>query len=282
MNDNNLIANGEKVIAFKKLLLVIDANPETRKHLIQLFTQHYIVNSTDSCKAGLKIIKKYQPDVVLADITTDELAGISLCKAVKDNENLNHIAVVLLSGLNNSDTHLQAITVGADDFSIKPFNEKIVVARVASLLKSREQLRRYYLNAFTVKEATNTLSGEHKEFLSKCIKVVEANIENENFTMKNFSQAMGISYSVLYKKIKTISGQTVNAFIRTIKLRRAALMMLTENINIAQAGLQVGIENQRYFRQQFVKLFGVTPSQYIKSYKKTSNQSLDMHPFTAI
>ena len=122
----------------------------------------------------------------------------------------------------------------------------------------------------------DTLPKEYSEFLSKCISIVEANIENENFTLKQFSLAMGLSYSGLYKKIKSTCGQSVNAFIRSARLQRAATIMLTEDITIIQAGLQVGIEDQRYFRQQFVKMFGVTPSAYIKMYRFSQNKNINI------
>ena len=85
-----------------------------------------------------------------------------------------------------------------------------------------------------------------------------------------------MSHRSLYDKIKNISGQTLNAFIRSVRLRRAAVLMLTENMNIAQAALQVGFEDQQYFRQQFVKLFGMTPSDYIKKYKASFNRDLNV------
>jgi len=267
------------IVSLKKTLLIIDGNAETRKNLIQLFTGIYTIYSTDSNSGGVKLIKKYQPDVVIANVCNDAITTVTLCKTIKENDTLNHVALLLLSNTDNTQIQLEAILNGADDFIIYPYNSEIIVARVAALLLKREQLRRYYLNAFTVTEATNTISDDYKAFLTKCIKVVEANIENENFSMKIFSQAMGISYSVLYKKIKTICGQTVNAFIRGIRLHRAALMMLTENVNIAQAGLQVGIENQKYFRQQFVKLFGLTPSEYIKKNRNKSDKKIDTLQF---
>jgi len=86
---------------------------------------------------------------------------------------------------------------------------------------------------------------------------------------------MGMSHSGLYQKVKAISGQTLNAFIRSIRLRRAAVLMLTENMNVNQAAFQVGIGDVRYFREQFVKLFGITPSEYIKRHRNTFNSDLN-------
>jgi AraC-like DNA-binding protein len=93
--------------------------------------------------------------------------------------------------------------------------------------------------------------------------------------MKKFSQAMGMSHSRLNQKVKAISGQRLNAFIRSIRLRRAAVLMLTDNMNVSQAAFQVGITDTRYFREQFIKIFGITPSDYIRKYRNSFNKHLN-------
>jgi len=105
---------------------------------------------------------------------------------------------------------------------------------------------------------------------------VEGNLDTEEFTTRKFAQAMGISRSGLYQKVKSISGQSLNAFIRSIRLRRAAVLMLKDNMNVNQAAFQVGIGDARYFREQFVKLFGMTPSEYIKKYRPAFNGELNI------
>jgi len=136
-------------------------------------------------------------------------------------------------------------------------------------------LQRYFLDSITLKESTIKVPAEYQDFLRRCIAVIEANIDNEEFTMKKFSQAMGMSHSGLNQKVKAISGQRLNAFIRSIRLRRAAVLMLTDNMNVNQAAFQVGITDPRYFREQFVKIFGITPSDYIKRYRHTFNKNFN-------
>ena len=137
-------------------------------------------------------------------------------------------------------------------------------------------MRTYFLDSITLKENTQKVPAEYQEILKKCIDIIEANIHKRDFTIKNFAAEMGMSHRTLYTKIKIISGQTLNAFIRSIRIRRAAMLMLTENMNIAQASVEVGFEDPKYFRQQFVKLFGMTPSEYIKKYKNSFNSDLNI------
>lgn len=260
----------------KRSILIIEDNNDIRDYLVQLFSKTYTVYSAEDGTTGYTLTEKYLPDVVLSDVTMEGLDGLELCKKIKQNDRLSHIPVVLLTAVTNPETHLQGINEGADDYILKPFDSDILMARIEALLRNRSQLRKYFLDRITLNESNYKIAPEYKEFLQSCIEIVEANIDNKDFSLKSFSVAMGMSHSGLYKKIKAISGQTVNAFIRSIRLRRAAVLLLTENVSIAQAGYQVGIEDPRYFREQFVKLFGMTPSQYKKKYRNSFNKELNI------
>ncbi|WP_228520420.1 hybrid sensor histidine kinase/response regulator transcription factor [Flavobacterium sp. CSZ] len=260
----------------KRTVLIIDDNVEIRAYLIKLFSESYMVYSAENGEEGLKLTKKHMPDLVISDITMEEMDGLELCRKIKENDALSHIPVILLTASKNPETHLQGINDGADDYITKPFDDDILVARVESLLRNRSNLRTYFLDSITLKENTQKVPQEYQEILKKCIEIVEANIHKRDFTIKNFALEMGMSHRTLYTKIKIISGQTLNAFIRSVRIRRAAMLMLTEDINITQASAEVGFEDPKYFRQQFVKLFGMTPSEYIKKYKSSFNSDLNV------
>jgi signal transduction histidine kinase/ligand-binding sensor domain-containing protein/DNA-binding response OmpR family regulator len=260
----------------KRTLLIIDDNTDIRNYLIRLFSETHIIYNADNGEEGLKLTKKHMPDLVISDIAMDVMDGLELCRRIKENSSLSHIPVILLTASKNPETHLQGISDGADDYITKPFDDDLLVARVESLLKSRSNLRTYFLDSITLKENTQKVPAEYQEILKKCIGIIEANIHRRDFTIKNFAAEMGMSHRTLYTKIKIISGQTLNAFIRSIRIRRAAMLMLTENMNIAQASVEVGFEDPKYFRQQFVKLFGMTPSEYIKKYKNSFNSDLNI------
>ncbi|MEO8532288.1 MAG: two-component regulator propeller domain-containing protein [Flavobacterium sp.] len=260
----------------KRTVLIIDDNAEIRAYLIKMFSENYIVYSAENGEEGLKLTKKHMPDLVISDIAMEQMDGLELCRKIKENSALSHIPIILLTASKNAETHLQGISDGADDYITKPFDDDILLARVESLLKNRDNLRLYFLDSITLKENTHKVPVEYQEILKRCIDIVEANIHKRDFTIKNFAMEMGMSHRTLYTKIKIISGQTLNAFIRSVRIRRAAMLMLTENINITQASAEVGFEDPKYFRQQFVKLFGMTPSEYIKKYKASFNSDLNI------
>ncbi|WKL49682.1 two-component regulator propeller domain-containing protein [Flavobacterium pectinovorum] len=276
---NNTVSENDfqkMMLTDKRTVLIIDDNAEIRAYLIKLFSKNYIVYSAENGEEGLKMTKKHMPDLVISDITMEHMDGLELCRKIKESDSLSHIPVILLTASKNPETHLQGITDGADDYITKPFDDDILVARVESLLRNRSNLRTYFLDSITLRENSQKVPVEYQEILKKCIDIVEANIHKKDFTIKNFALEMGMSHRTLYTKIKIISGQTLNAFIRSLRIRRAAMLMLTEDMNIAQASAEVGFEDPKYFRQQFVKLFGMTPSEYIKKYKNSFNSDLNI------
>lgn len=265
----------EEVVTDKKSILLIDDNAEILQYLHRLFAANYLLYTAEDGTIGFRLAEEHIPDLIISDVNMAGMDGIELCSRIKQSETMGHIPVILLTAATTSDTKLKGIEGGADDYFTKPFDSEHLIARVEAVLKNRNTLQRYFLDSITLRESTVKVPKEYQDFLRKCITVIEENIDNEEFTMKKFSKAMGMSHSRLNQKVKAISGQRLNAFIRSIRLRRAAVLMLTENLNVSQAAFQVGISDARYFREQFVGIFGITPSEYIKKYKPSFNKHLN-------
>jgi len=137
-----------------------------------------------------------------------------------------------------------------------------------SLEFDRNNLQKYFYNEITLHKSDQKISPEYKEFLEKCISIVESHLEDENFSVKTLLSGMGMSHSNLFRKIKSISGVSVNVFIRFIRLRKAAELFITTDYNVNETAFMVGINDTKYFREQFNKLFKMNPSEYIKKYRK--------------
>lgn len=192
---------------------------------------------------------------------------MEFCRKIKETAALKHIPVILLTASSSSEIKLNGIESGADDYITKPFEKDLLIARVHNILKNRSSLQQFFFDKITLQKSDTRISGVHREFLEKCMSVVEKNIDNEEFTIKMLMKEMNLSHSGLYKKIKAISGESVNAFIRLVRLRKAAVLLLTTDINVGEAAYKVGMPDVKNFRRQFVKLFGIPPSAYVKKYR---------------
>ncbi len=260
-------APATEVVTEKNTLLIIEDDEAIRLYLSQLFAGTYIVLQAASGEAGLEMAQQYLPDLIISDIHMKELSGIDLCKQIKEHETTSHIPVILLTGSTSDELKLQGIEEGADDYISKPFDSQLLTARVSSLLRSRSNLQKYFYNEITLHTNNLKISPEYKEFLEKCITIVESHLEDENFTVKNLLAEMGMSHSNLFRKVKSISGLSVNVFIRFIRLRKAAELFVSTDYNVNETAFMVGIKDAKYFREQFNKLFKMNPSEYIKKYR---------------
>lgn len=266
----------DELVTERKSILLIDDNEEIRKYLRHIFADKYLLYEADNGDDGFAKAEIHLPDLIISDIHMGGMDGVELCSRVKSTESLRHIPVILLTAATGGEIQLKGIEKGADDYITKPFDNTLLLAKVDVILRNRNILQKYFFDAITLKETKVRVPAEYRVFLRKCIEVVEENLDTEDFTIKKFSKAMGMSHSGLYQKIKSISGQSTIAFIRSIRLRRAAVLMLQEDMQVNQAAFQVGIGDVRYFREQFVKLFGMTPSEYIKKYRHSFNRDLNV------
>ena len=248
-------------------LLVVEDNKEIREYIRNIFKEGYTVYTAESGNEGIKLAEEYLPDVIISDIMMENGSGIELCQRIKGSSALGHIPVVLLTGVSSDEMKLKGIEGGADDYLTKPFEKELLMAKVAGILKNRNLLQNYFFNEVTLKKHNLKISPEYKEFLERCIAIVESHLEDDDFTIKKFAQEIGMSHSNLYRKVKSVSGQSVNGFVRFIRLRRAAELLIQTTSNVNEVAFQVGIADTKYFRKQFAALFGMNPSDYIKKYR---------------
>lgn len=261
-----------------KTMLLIDDNQQIRIYLKQIFAGEFEIFEADNGTNGLELVYQLVPDIVISDVMMQGLSGIELCSRIKEDPLLNHIPVILLTASSSPEIKLKGIEGGADDYISKPFEKEILIARVNGILKSRNNLQKYFYNEITLNKSNDLkISPEYKEFLEKCLKIVEQHLTDPEFSIKTLASEIGMSHSNLYKRIKSISGQSANGFIRFIRLRKAAEILLSTDSTVYETASMVGINDLKYFREQFNKLFGINPSEYVKKYRKPFHNNYNVN-----
>jgi len=273
--------NYSALLSAKKVMLLIEDNYQIREYLVQIFNESFEVFELDNANNGYNTVIKLMPNIIISDVMMGGLSGIDLCRNLKADPVLNHIPIILLTANTMSETKVRGIEGGADDYITKPFEKDELIARVNRLVKNRENLQNYFYNEVTLKSNDLKVSAEYKDFLEKCIAVVENHLDDDQFGTKNLADEIGMSHSNLYKKIKAISGGSANEFIRYIRLRKAAEIMLSTDCTVAEAAYKVGLNNAKYFREQFSKQFGLNPSDYIKKFREPFVQAAKHNPKSA-
>ncbi|WP_231464930.1 hybrid sensor histidine kinase/response regulator transcription factor [Pedobacter sp. Leaf132] len=271
--------NIELLISDLHSILVVDDNTEIIDYVKQIFQNKFKIYKAINGLEGLKICKEVLPDIVISDVNMDVLNGIELCKAIKEDSELSHIPVILLTADPSDEVRLSGIEVGAYDFITKPFDKELFTAKIHGIIKNRQNLQSYFYNEITLKSDAHKVSEEDKGFLQKCITIIEENIMEEDFNVKILASALGMSHSNLYKRIRATSGQSISSFVRFIRLRKAAELLINTNLNINEAAFRVGINDIKYFRTHFQKLFNLTPSEFVKKHRKTFHKYYNLNSF---
>ncbi|TJZ60493.1 response regulator [Sphingobacterium olei] len=261
-----------EIVTDKPIMLVVDDNQDIRKYIRKTFESEFEVHEAADGETALTYLSKIEPQIVISDVVMGSMSGIDLCATLKKDPALNHIPVILLTASSSPEIKLKGLEGGADDYITKPFDKEILVARVTNLIKSRNRLQTYFYNEITLQSNNHKVSDEYKEFLQRAIAIVEQHLDNPDFTVKMLAEQIGMSHSNLYKRIKSISGKSANEFIRYIRLRKVAQLLINTDHNINEAAFAAGFSDIKYFREQFQKLFRLKPSEYKRKYGTLRNK----------
>ncbi|MFL5746526.1 MAG: two-component regulator propeller domain-containing protein [Niastella sp.] len=266
--ETNKLSELDALVNEKKSILVVDDDDQTVAYLSGFFAEKFTVFTANNATEGLKLAGKQIPDIIISDINMEGTSGIEFCINIKEDPNLSHIPVILLTGNSAQQTRLDGLEGGADDYITKPFDKDLLMARVQNILKSRTTLQKYFYNTITFGKTAYKVAPEYQQFLDNCIHIVEEHLDNPDFGIKMLAAELHMGQSNLYKKIKSICGQPPTAFIRFIRLRKAAKLLMETDCNITQAAFESGFNDLKYFREQFTRLFGLRPSDYVKTFRK--------------
>ncbi|GAC1370265.1 MAG: two-component regulator propeller domain-containing protein [Hymenobacter sp.] len=248
-------------------LLIVEDNGDLRQYLAQLFNADFEVTVAADGAVGWELVQELLPDLVLSDIMMPRSSGLELCQKIKQHPKTLHIPVVLLTARTAAVHELEGTETGADDYVSKPFNPAVLRAKVATILRNRCRLREFYQRQILLEPTEIIIPEADKVFLEKAMRVVEANLTDPDFNVQVLTREMGMSQSLFYRRVKSITGQSVVEFIRDIRMKRAAQLLASTPMRVSDVAYQVGLQDLKHFRTVFQKLFSLSPSEYAKQHR---------------
>lgn len=249
----------------KQVVLLIDDNPQILSYLDHLLEEEYdLIHAADG-QEGLEKALQYIPDIIISDIMMPVKNGIDLCGILKRQKATTHIPVILLSAKDSVESITSGFGEGADEYLTKPFNGQILRSRIKNLLDAKVRLRDYYQGKQEDQEALNEVQklaiSKEKAFLKSLENHILDQLTEQQTDVDTLSQLMGMSRTSLFRKLKALTGKNINQYVRTVKIKRAAYLIKTENLGVAQAAYEVGFSSPKYFRKLFKEEFGYLPSE---------------------
>lgn len=244
-------------------ILVIEDNKEVREFVVDTLKDKYRMFTAENGSQGLKVTLAQMPDIVISDVMMPVMDGIEYCKIVKSDERINHIPVVLLTARIGEADELEGLKIGADAYMTKPFTIEKLKYTVSNLIALQEAMRSKFTKRLSLEP--NQPEAEHPDnkFIEKVLQLLEENIANPGFGVNDFASEIGMSTPIFYKKIKAVTGLTVNNFMKSFRLKRALQLMEQKRGTISEIAYSVGFTDPKYFSKEFKKQFGKTPTEFI-------------------
>jgi signal transduction histidine kinase/ligand-binding sensor domain-containing protein/DNA-binding response OmpR family regulator len=248
----------------KPKILVVDDSDDIRLYLSGLLKDEFEVFEADNGSSGHKLAIETMPDLIISDVMMPQMDGIELCSELKNNIATSHIPIILLTARASEAFELSGLQTGADDYITKPFNPMIVQMRVRNMLENRNKLKAYYLKKVRFEPDTEVAVAENLDevFLRKAIDLVNANMQNENLGIEMMVDQLFMSQSTLFRKIKSLTGLSITGFIRALRVKKAAQLILQSNMKMSDVAYEVGFNDYKYFKKSFQQQFGCLPSEY--------------------
>jgi signal transduction histidine kinase/ligand-binding sensor domain-containing protein/AraC-like DNA-binding protein len=249
------------------LILIVEDNYDLRTFIINNLTQDYSILEAENGKDAYEIAKAHNPSIIISDIMMPVMDGLELCTRIKNNLLTCHIPIILLTARSLVENWIEGLEIGADDYMPKPFDINLLNARIKNILESRKKLRKHFVGEVETIQSDVVTTNTDKVFLGKAIKIVEENIGNSDFGVKDFVDEMCVSHSLLHKKLTVLVNQSAGDFITTLRLKKSVKLLQNSGKNISEVAYEVGFNDPKYFSQKFKRYFGVLPSDYSKQSK---------------
>jgi signal transduction histidine kinase/ligand-binding sensor domain-containing protein/AraC-like DNA-binding protein/AmiR/NasT family two-component response regulator len=248
----------------KYRVLIVDDEPEIRHYLKQNLADTYRVFESLNGKEALEFILKEKPDLVISDLMMPEMDGITLCKKLKSNININHIPIVLLTAKTSDEDKAEGFEIGADAYVAKPFNVELLKKRVANIIENRARLEDKISDSPENKELIKpvVLRSNDQILLEKIIKIINENIDNSDLNVEMLADGVGMSRVHMHRKLKELTNQSARDFIKSIRLKQASELLTTQRLTISEVAYALGFSNLSHFSNTFKEFYGMSPKEY--------------------
>ncbi|RKR81968.1 signal transduction histidine kinase [Mucilaginibacter gracilis] len=241
-------------------VLITEDNADLRELIADTLANYHIIACTNGAEAFDEAVDKI-PDLIVSDVMMPVMNGLELCHKIKKDERTSHIPVILLTALAAHIHQINGLQTGADIYLTKPFSTKILELSVHNLLASREAMRKKFARQLPGEHTTLAFNSADEQFMSKVLKIIDDNIGDPEFGVIALGKAVGMSKTVLYKKICAVTDMSPLDFLKSVRLQKAAMLLQQKQFNVYEVSYQVGFKDRKWFSREFKKQYGKNPSE---------------------
>lgn len=246
----------------KPTVLIIDDNADIRSYVHGLLHTDYTVIEAADGAEGIRKAMKYVPDLIISDVMMPQIDGVECCRRLKSELQTCHIPVILLTACSLDEQRIQGYDGGADSYISKPFSSQLLLARVRNLIDSHRRLKQFFGDKQTL--AKEDVSDMDKDFVEKFKALIEAKMGDSGLNVEDLGKEMGLSRVQLYRKLKSLTNYSPNELLRIARLKKAASLLASSGMTVAEIGYEVGFSSPSYFAKCYKEQFGESPTELLK------------------
>lgn len=246
----------------KPSVLVIDDNEDIRSYVHTLLHTDYTVIEAVDGSEGIRKAMKYVPDLIISDVMMPGIDGIECCRRLKSELQTCHIPVILLTACSLDEQRIQGYDGGADSYISKPFSSQLLMARVRNLIDSHRRLKQFFGDGQTL--AKEDVCDMDKDFVERFKSLIEEKMGDSGLNVEDLGKEMGLSRVQLYRKIKSLTNYSPNELLRIARLKKAASLLASSDMTVAEIGYEVGFSSPSYFTKCYKEQFGESPTDFLK------------------
>lgn len=248
--------------ASKISILIIDDNADIRSYVHELLHNEYTIIEAADGSEGIRKAMKYVPDLIISDVMMPGIDGVECCRRLKSELQTCHIPVILLTACSLDEQRIQGYDGGADSYISKPFSSQLLLARIRNLIDSHRRLKQFFGDGQTL--AKEDVCDMDKDFVEKFKGLIEAKMNDSSLNVEDLGKDMGLSRVQLYRKIKSLTNYSPNELLRIARLKRAASLLASSDMSVAEIGYEVGFSSPSYFTKCYKEHFGESPTDFLK------------------
>ena len=252
----------------KPLVAIIDDNVQICQFIESLLEKDFRCTSSHNGKSGLKLCKDVMPDLIISDVLMPVMDGLEMCRQLRAYGPLSTIPIILLTAKDDAETEQKSIDLNVDIFLPKPFEPQTLTARVNQLLTGKKRMEQKVRMEMISTPSTQRSVSPDERYLQKVMQLIEEHLDDSSLSVGKLCELGEFNEKQLYRKIKQFTGLSAVEYIRSIRLKKAALLLQTGNFTVSEVMYSVGFSNASYFTRAFAAMYKMTPSEYMKSFKE--------------
>lgn len=245
-------------------VLIVEDDEEIRRYIRSELDSDFRIYECTNGREGLETILKEKPDLVISDVMMPEMDGITLCRKIKQNININHIPIILLTAKSKAEDQIEGLEIGADAYIVKPFNTELLRTTISNLIANRERLRGKLVGEQQVEEKITKIEMKSNDeiLMSKVMKTINDHLADPTLNVEMLAANVGMSRVHMHRKLKELTNQSARDFIRSIRLKQASNLLREKNLSVSEVAYATGFSNLSHFSNTFRDFYGISPSEY--------------------